>query len=105
MKQTNRFVNDMLDYDLPEAAGDVLWRACRPTGARISGDVVALEVPFQAQKRGGALTSIVADDECLRVNRELVVRAYGDAVIRVTLAVDGEIPGDESVMLEWHESL
>lgn len=105
MKQTNRFVNDMLDYDLPEAAGDVLWRACRPTGAHVSGDAVVLEVPFQAQKRGGALTAIVADDGCPRVNRELVVRAYGDSVIRVTLAVDGEIPGDESVMLEWHESL
>ena len=33
IKQNNNFVVDMLNLETPEAADDVLWRACRPTSA------------------------------------------------------------------------
>lgn len=31
MKQANRFMSDMLDFDDESSANDVLWRACKPT--------------------------------------------------------------------------
>ncbi|MHB1000220.1 MAG: glycoside hydrolase family 31 protein [Armatimonadota bacterium] len=105
MKQTNRFINDMLDFDMPETANDVLWRACKPVSAEVSGSNVILKVPFKAQKRGDSLTAIIPDDEKPAQLRDVIIRAYGDSVVRVTLAVSGEVPGDESVMLEWDKSL
>ena len=49
MKQANNFARDMLDLDVPEAAHDVVWRACRPVGARTADGDVFFTVPFQAQ--------------------------------------------------------
>jgi alpha-D-xyloside xylohydrolase len=102
MKQTNRFMSDMLDFDLPETERDMLWRACKPTSAIARDGAIILSVPFAAQQR--ALTMIPDDSKPRRVH-ELIVRAYGDAVVRVTAAFDGPVPGDESVMLEWDPSL
>lgn len=102
MKQTNRFMSDMLDFELPETANDVLWRACKPTGATTHDGAVYLSVPFAAQKQ--ALV-IQPDESRPHKVHQLVVRAYGDSVIRMTVAFDGQVPGDESVMLEWDASL
>jgi alpha-D-xyloside xylohydrolase len=38
-------------------------------------------------------------------DQQLLVRAYGNEVVRVTLALAGQPPGDDSVMLEWDRSL
>ena len=78
MKQTNCFLEDMLDFDLPESANDILWRACKPTSARICRGMVIFTVPFQAQKKG---LSIAPDSETPRKTYEVVIRAYGNAGI------------------------
>ena len=102
MKQTNRFTGDLLDLELPEAQGDVLWRACKPAGVAIRDGTAVIALPFQAQRPGLALQP---DETRPRRTYEVVVRAYGDAVVRVTAAFGGLLPGDESAMLEWHDSL
>ena len=102
MKQTNRFLNDMLDFDSSETLGDVLWRACKPIAAVERAGAVVLTVPFQAYQRA---QSVQVDPTKERKEHEVVVRAYGDEVIRVTAAFQGELPGDESVMLEWDQTL
>ncbi len=101
MKQINAFTADMLDLETPEAANDIVWRACKPTAANAKDGDVFLTVPFQAQERG---TSHMKPDESLpRKTYQLRVRAYGDS-LRLSLDPTGELPGDDSVMLEFGEA-
>jgi alpha-D-xyloside xylohydrolase len=106
MKQTNDFMVDMLDLEKPEAANDVLWRACTPTRARAAHGDVVLTVPFQAQIPG---LLVEADREKPRRDYVLRVRAYGDSVVRITVDFSAQIPvgkaADVSPMLEIHPSL
>lgn len=102
MKQGNDFMVDMLDLDSPEATGDVVWRACRPTGARVLNSDVWFTVPFQAQKQG---LLVEVDPGIQRREHALRVRAYGDQVVRLSIAFTGELSGDDSPMLELHPSL
>jgi alpha-D-xyloside xylohydrolase len=75
MKQGNDFLTDMLDLGTAASAGDVIWRACRPTRVEeLDGDVLLL-VPFQAQKSSMAVAADLATDrKCYPIR----VRAYGD---------------------------
>lgn len=100
MKPAHRFTDDMLDLNLPEAKDDVVFAAGRPTAVTAEGGAAVLEVPFfqrlPAPPEGAAPVTQA---------QRVVVRAYGKDVIRVSLAVGGEVPSDDSVMLEWHECL
>jgi alpha-D-xyloside xylohydrolase len=101
MKQGNDFMVDMLDFDLPEAHNDILWRAYKPTAvAALDGDVI-LTVPFQAQTGG---TRPVADTDVPQVVYRLRLRAYGDAALRVSVTFDGEL-WEESAMLDLDPTL
>ena len=102
MKQGNRFFEDMLDWDLAEAAEDRLWRAGKPTTAEPRDNGVALKVPMFAS-RG---QSFYPDEEQPPREVELLVRAYGEGVVRLTVAFAGELPDDaQSPMLEWDPAL
>ena len=100
MKPSHRFTDDMLDLNSPEAKDDVVFVAGRPTGVTAEGSAVVLEVPFfqrlPATPEGATPPT--------RTHR-LIVRAYGNAIVRVSFSVGGQVPGDDSVMLEWHSSL
>ena len=50
MRQHNRFREDMLDLEEPEAAGDVVYIAAAATSARVEGDVAILAFPLVARK-------------------------------------------------------
>lgn len=51
MKQHNYYVTDLLDLDAPDAADDIVWRACRPTDAQMDmAKVVTLS--FDDEYRG-----------------------------------------------------
>lgn len=102
MKQGNDFMVDMLDLGSPEAADDVLWRACRPTAAwEEDGDVV-LAVPFQAQKQS---LLVDVDPDVPRQETDLRLRAYGAGIMRLTVALEGEALGHDSPMLELDASV
>jgi len=105
MKQGNDFMTDMLDFDLPEAQGDVLWRASAPTVVEaVDGDAV-LTVPFQAQT-GGLRPE--ADAAIPAQPYQIRLRAYGDAgggaVLRLSITFAGNIQ-EESPMLDLHPTL
>jgi alpha-D-xyloside xylohydrolase len=103
VKQTNNFLFDMLDMETPEATDDILWRACRPTGiSRTSNGDLFLIVPFQAQKQEW---TVEADPEIPRKEYKLRVRAYGDSIIRLSVAFADVLPDDNSPMLAKHNSL
>jgi hypothetical protein len=100
MKQANNFSRDMLDLDAPEAAHDVVWRACRPVEAHAAGGDVFFTVPFQAQV---ARWGLAADPETPRRAYTLRVRAYGESVVRLTAVFDSSettLPGDKGPMLD-----
>lgn len=105
MKQGNDFMVDLLDFDLPEAQADVLWRACKPVSATHLADEVVLSVPFQAQK-GGMRPE--ADLDVPQRTFDLRIRAYGDAqggaVLRLSVVFAGD-PVDSSPMLAFDPSL
>ena len=103
MKQGNRFFEDMLDWDLPEAAEDVLWRAGPAAAVAERDGAVVVRVPFFA-KRG---LSFYPDEERSEREVELCVRAYGRSVVRISAEFDGgpAPDDDENVMLRWDPSL
>jgi alpha-D-xyloside xylohydrolase len=101
MKQANDFMMDMLDMDSPAAAGDIIWRACKPTDARqVDGDVI-VTIPFQAQAKSN---KIAPDTSVARRDHELRIRAYGGAAIRLSIAFAGQVQ-ETSVMLDLHPTM
>jgi alpha-D-xyloside xylohydrolase len=101
MKQANDFMMDMLDMDAPTAAGDVIWRACKPTGVRQENGEVIIAIPFQAQKKS---LKVAPDETTARKNHELRIRAYGGGAVRLSIAFDGVVQ-EESPMLAWHATM
>ncbi len=102
MKRTNRFVYDMLDGDTAEAAGDLLRVAGRCTDVDERAGRVILTVPFHAYRLG----ALVERDETRPCEtQEVVVRAYGDSVIRISSGLGAALPDDDTVMLQMDASL
>ena len=85
MKSSGRYLGDLLDL---ENAGDVLWRAGTPTKPGI--------IPFHRQRIENLQLKKPATPQ--QKDRQLVVRAYGNEIVRVTLAE--RLPGDDGPMLE-----
>ena len=101
MKQGNDFMVDMLDFGAAEAGDDVLWRACRPVAVRVVDGVVEIMLPFQAQKPG---LLHEPDPSIERQLHKLLVRAYGDSAVRLSIAFAGAL-WDDSPMLRLHPDL
>ena len=100
MKQANDFLSDMLDFGAEEpgsGGGPRLWRACTPTDVREQGGDLLLDVPFQA-----LLTSPQVSEDRALPRRSLCVRgrAYGPAVLRLSVAFGDEPMAEASPMLD-----
>lgn len=94
----------MLDMDSAEASRDVVFRAGKPLSARRDGGAAVFDVPFVPQELRNMFL-FPAKGSTPEV-RDLVVRAYGDSIVRVTVAFGGTIPDDRAnPMLEWHPSI
>lgn len=100
MKKTNRFVFDFLDQDAPDAAKDVIWRAGTPGSVITADGTIHISVPFVRQELKNMFlwpaddASVEGDASVCTKKRDVVVRAYGDEIIRVTAAADGVLPDD-----------
>lgn len=102
MKQSNRFVYDMLDFELPESLDDVFWLAGKPTEACEENGAVILEIPFQALQK----PKLVADNTKEQKMYSMTIQAYGDDIVRCSISFGGGLPNDESnEMIEWDPSL
>ncbi len=102
MKQTNKFLCDMLDYDLPQAANDILWLAGKCSSVKEDTGRVILEVPFYAQKKG---YNVERDDQIAHKIVEVSVRAYGDSIIRLSAGFNDVQPSDDTEMLQISPSV
>ncbi len=104
MKQSNRFVFDMLDQDSPNARQERVWMAGKPESAISLDKSVILKIPFQAQKLENIF--LKQDSEIKPVLHEFKVRAYGDSIIRFTSGFGSRIPDDsKNPMIEWDPEL
>lgn len=102
MKQANNFLYDMLDFDLPQAANDVVWLAGRCESVREENGNVVLGVPFYAQKKGSGLER---DKQAAPKHLDVFVRAYGDSVVRFSIGFGIHQPQNDNVMLDIDSSL
>lgn len=103
MKPQNRFTTGLLDLAAPEAVDDILFRAGKPRSVRERAGAVVFRVPFLAQKQSSL--DLEPDKKVRPRMQDIVVRAYGDSIVRVTVAFAGKIPDDNSPMLDLHPSL
>jgi alpha-D-xyloside xylohydrolase len=97
MKQTNYHLFDFLDFDTELRQDEWLWRACRPVRAEAVNGDVALTVPFQRQKRSAEMS---ADTSVARREHTVVIRQYGDKILRVFAGFGDEAQPPSSEMLE-----
>lgn len=102
MKQSNNFIGDMLDFDLPEAADDVFWLGGRPTAVRAENGAAVITIPFQAQTR----PKLNPDPSQAPKSYDLIVRAYGEKIVRCSISFGSDFPEDDTnVMMEWDPAL
>lgn len=102
MRQTNYQLFDFLDFDSSLDQGDRLWRACSPTNINEKDGDVYITIPFQAQNNSNEITP---DNSIERKEYKLRISAYGDKIVRISLAFDGSNIAEESEMLQYAESL
>ncbi|MFQ3671874.1 MAG: TIM-barrel domain-containing protein, partial [Verrucomicrobiia bacterium] len=96
MKPSLFFLDDLLDLNAPEAASDVVWRAMRPVTATSEGGVATLQVPFEK------LVQATGEEASVAKNLPLLIRAYGDRVVRISL---GGGQAENHPIFAWDESL
>ena len=102
MKQTNYQLFDFLDFDTSLSSGERLWRACRPTDIQeINGDII-ITVPFQQQNNSNEITE---DKTVARIALPLRLRAYGDKVMRLSLAFQDAVVHEDSPMLDLADEM
>ncbi len=102
MRQHNRFREDMLDLEEPEAAGDVVYIAAAATSARVEGGVAVLTLPLVARKP----SSFEADPSVAPVAAALRLQSFGGCMVRAALELSATGPAaplqdlDSSPMIE-----
>jgi alpha-D-xyloside xylohydrolase len=102
VRLSNKFVHDLLDFDLPETAEDVFWLAGKASRVWEQDGAVIIEIPFQAQTR----PKLMADKTVAQKHYQMVVRAYGSQIVRCSIAFGGRLPRDEeNPMIEWDPTL
>jgi alpha-D-xyloside xylohydrolase len=101
MKPRTRFSDVLLDLDETQHAGDVVWQARMPTAAAVQDGDVILQVPFKAGLNAPREPETALEDRIMPVR----LRAYGDAVVRVSVDAGDGMPDDSGPMLELHETM
>lgn len=101
MKQTNYQLFDFLDFSPELNEGDRLWRACSPTNIEVEDGAVLVSIPFQQQNNSNEITP---DTTIPRKEYVLRIIAFGDKILRISMAMAGEIMED-SYMLKMDARL
>ena len=96
MQQTNYQLFDFLDFNTELNEGDRLWRACIPTHMEERNGEIFVSIPFQKQNNSNEISPDLTEP---RKSYTLRIKAYGNKVLRVSLAIDAPVMED-SEMLE-----
>ncbi len=102
MRQTNYQLFDFLDFDPQLNRGERLWRACRPTDIQAKDGDVYITIPFQLQHNSNEITEDLSEPHR---SYQLRLRAYGDAILRMSVAFGEEAVHESSEMLCLHPEL
>jgi alpha-D-xyloside xylohydrolase len=100
-KQTNYQLFDFLDFSPELNESDRLWKAGTPVDINPDGEDVLLTIPFHKQNNSNDITP---DNTAPPENYRLRIRAYGEKIIRISLACNETFPED-SPMLCLSENL
>ncbi|MGF7140584.1 glycoside hydrolase family 31 protein [Roseimarinus sediminis] len=101
MKQTNYQPIDFLDLDPSFSGEEKIWKVGKPSQIEVKGTDAVLTIPFQKQL---CQLEYAPDMDVPRREFQLVMRAYGDKILRVAVAFDGQAMPN-SVMLEMDAKL
>ncbi len=102
MKYTNDFLYDMLDYDQATSQQQRIWVAGAVKGVTARQGCVEIEIPFYGQKQQPAFER---DLSLSARTYTMLVQAYGDNIIRCSIAYDDRQLDGTSEMLALHPSL
>jgi len=104
MKPQNNLLADLLDFDTPEAAQDILWSVGVPQAIKAIDGRVGIELDFFAQAL--CVDGIKRDENIPSKRHTLWVSAYGEEIVRLSINFNGdEVPSDDNVMLEIDQAL
>jgi alpha-D-xyloside xylohydrolase len=92
VKQANKFQDDMLDWDSPQAHADRLWFASGCADVCETEGGAKVSVVYRARTRD--LRTV--DESFASRTVTLLVRAYGSSILRLTTAFGGGMPDDAS---------
>lgn len=101
MRQTNYQLFDFLDFDTDLNGEDRLWRACIPTNIEEKDGDIFITIPFQIQNNSNEITP---DNTIARKDYQLRIRAYGQKILRISVAFKGEV-SETSEMLEMSDKI
>lgn len=102
MIPTNYHLFDFLDFDTELNRDESLWKSCRPLSVEERGGDVVIKIPFQKQK---LQSDMLPDETAPREAHELLLRQYGDKILRLFMGFGDEVISDDSEMLSLKEGV
>ena len=95
MQQTNYQLFDFLDFSTELNEGDRLWRACSPSRIEERNGDIFVWIPFQKQHNSNEITP---DDSAPKKEYVLRIKAMGDKILRISLALGGSVMEDSEML-------
>ena len=86
-----------MDFDPEQCLSEALWKAWKPTHIAESGGDILVTIPYQRQKQQ---PDMAPDTSCPQAEHTLVIRAYGNHVLRLFTTMAGDTMADSGPMLE-----
>lgn len=99
---TNYFIYDWMDFDPNLSRDESLWKGYAPTEVRAENGDVLITVPYQKQVLQDDMLADLAEPQ---LSLTLVLRAYGDHVVRMFTSMVGDTMSNESEMLSLHPEM
>ena len=100
MKPTNYHLFDFMDFDPDLSKNESLWKACKPTAVYEKDGDVHVVLPFQKQLLSN---DMAADTAVPREEYTLIIRQYGNKIIRLFCGFGDWEMTDQSEMLQFSE--
>lgn len=102
MQRTNYYLFDWMDFDPQLSKDESLWKAYDTTMVKaVDGDVV-ITVPYQKQM---LQEDMQPDNSVERMSFPLLLRAYGDSILRLFTSMVGDEMKEETDMLCMAQNL
>ena len=93
---TNYYIYDWMDFDKDLAKPEALWKAYAPTEVKAHDGDIIITLPYQKQV---LQDDMLADETAPKKAFSLVLRAYGDSIVRLFTTMIGDEMRDTSEML------